>query len=159
MIVIKFKKGDEILFNPSQIVYARRVPPCGDIQIHPICLESDGDGLGYSDCYSQVFNINQEKLEEDIDHLWSRIKTGMSDRNSNMISFEFVGLEENSNGQIHFEADTISGFKRTPAGIVLFFHDPSIADMPIKKGETRESLDDIWQQLCEAKGIETEVKQ
>ena len=76
-----------------------------------------------------------------------------------MISFEFVGLEENSNGQIHFEADTISGFKRTPAGIVLFFHDPSIADMPIKKGETRESLDDIWQQLCEAKGIETEVKQ
>ena len=99
-----------------------------------------------------------ETTKPALEEIWQQINSKPKQK---MISFEFVGLlEENSNGQIHFEADTISGFKRTPAGIVLFFHDPSIADMPIKKGETRESLDDIWQQLCEAKGIaKSEVKE
>ena len=41
--------------------------------------------------------------------------------------------------------------------LMSFFSEPTFEDFKLKEDEIQESLDDIYQQLCEVKGIKSEV--
>ena len=137
----------ETIINPYEVVYARRYERGA---IH-ICLTAIKPLEDYYPIY-----IEQQDIEEDIDCLWSRIKKEISSCNSNMISFEVINSSF-GHSKINLEADSISGFLIADGVLLITFYDER-EELPLRESDTKESLEDIYQQLCEAKGIESEVK-
>ena len=101
--------------------------------------------------------LNREQTKPSLEEIWDQING-----QPKMISFEYVGLKNPElNGKVHLESSVIKCFKQTDQGIAIFFDRSKVTDddLGIREGETSESLDDIWEQLCDAKGVDSEVKQ
>ena len=95
--------------------------------------------------------LNREQTKPSLESIWGQIN---GKPKSNIISFEIINDDSDFKGsKIHLEVDSINSFIRVKdTSLLIMFYDDREA-LPLTEGDTQESLDDIYQQLCEAKGI------
>ena len=99
-----------------------------------------------------------ETTKPSLEEIWGQIN---GKPKSKIISFEIINDDSDFKGsKIHLEVDSINSFIRVKdTSLLIMFYDDREA-LPLTEGDTKESLDDIYRQLCEVKGItETEVKE
>ena len=101
--------------------------------------------------------LNREQIKPSLEEIWGQIN---GKPKSKIISFEVINEGEDSrfkNTKIHLEPDSISGFLLTKKdGLSIIFYGDTKQDLALRQGDTIESLEEIYQQLCKAKGIEIE---
>ena len=97
--------------------------------------------------------LKDEDIEESIDELWQQIN---GKPKSNMISFEMIGQDAEANGKTNFSPDVIIGFKWQQINEIMIFFDKtkfSVEALGLSQNFVKEPLEDIWKQLCDAKGV------
>ena len=115
--------------------------------------EQEGIVITCDSTPKKLITLTQDIVEENLEEIWGQIN---GKPKSNMISFEVINSSF-GHSKINFEADSISGFLIADGVLLITFYDER-EELPLRESDTKESLEDIYQQLCEAKGIESEVK-
>ena len=134
--------------------------------LHPDTISSVGWSEYESEVMEIIFKKDQGVLGIGIYLYEGEVKPSLQEiydqisgkPKSNMISFEFIDQKDNPL-KTYIEPSIIKRFSRTNNSLAILFYKEGFKDLIIHNHTTKESLEDIWQQLCEAKGISEEVKQ